>query len=59
MYAQNLSFADKQDLMSSFPNIKLCYDNIIHNKVENVTKNIDFWAQSFVSKPLIIVMEVI
>jgi len=42
MYAQNLSFADKQDLMSSFPNIKLCYDNIIHNKVENVTKNIDY-----------------
>ena len=42
MYSQNLSFADKQDLMSSFPNIKLCYDNIIHNKVENVTKNIDF-----------------
>jgi len=42
MYAQNLSFADKQDLMSSFPNIKLCYDNIIHNKVENVTKNVDY-----------------
>ena len=40
MHAQNLSYADKQDLMSSFPNIKLCYDNIIHNKVENVTKNI-------------------
>ena len=42
MYAQNLSFADKQYLMSSLPNIKLCYDNIIHNKVENVTKNIDY-----------------
>jgi hypothetical protein len=42
MYAQNLSFADKQDLMSSFPNIKLCYDNIIHNKVENGSKNIDY-----------------
>jgi hypothetical protein len=42
MYAQNLSFADKQDLMSSFPNIKLCYDNIIHNKVENCSKNIDY-----------------
>ena len=40
MHGQNLSYADKQDLMSSFPNIKLCYDNIIHNKVENVTKNI-------------------
>jgi hypothetical protein len=40
MHAQTLSYADKQDLMSSFPNIKLCYDNIIHNKVENVTKNI-------------------
>jgi len=42
MYAQNLSFADKQDLMSSFPNIKLCYDNIIHNKVENCSKNVDY-----------------
>jgi hypothetical protein len=42
MYAQNLSFADKQDLMSSFPNIKLCYDNIIHNKVENCSKNIEY-----------------
>jgi hypothetical protein len=40
MHGQNLSYADKQDLMSSFPNIKLCYDNIIHNKVENVTKNV-------------------
>jgi len=42
MHGQNLSYADKQDLMSSFPNIKLCYDNIIHNKVENVTKNIEY-----------------
>ena len=42
MHGQNLSFADKQDLMSSFPNIKLCYDNIIHNKVENCSKNIDY-----------------
>ena len=40
MRGQNLTYADKQDLMSSFPNIKLCYDNIIHNKVENVTKNV-------------------
>ena len=32
---QNLNFADKQSLISNFPNIKLCYDNVIHNKVKN------------------------
>jgi len=42
MYATNLSYLDKQELMTSFPNVKLCYDNIIHNKVENVTKNIAY-----------------
>jgi hypothetical protein len=37
---QKLSFEEKQNLLGEFPNIKLCYDNIIHNKVENLTKNI-------------------
>ena len=39
--SQNLSFEQKQDLLGNFPNIKLCYDNIIHNKVEKLT-NIDY-----------------
>ena len=33
--SQNLSFEQKQDLLGNFPNIKLCYDNIIHNKVDD------------------------
>jgi hypothetical protein len=36
------SFAEQQRLISSFPNIKLCYDNIIHNKVE-IKKNNNFY----------------
>jgi hypothetical protein len=39
---QNLNFADKQALISSFPNIKLCYDNVIHNKVE-IRKSNNFY----------------
>jgi hypothetical protein len=35
---QNLSFEQKQQVLSDLPNIKLCYDNIIHNKVEKFTK---------------------
>jgi hypothetical protein len=38
---QHLSFDMKQNLLGNFPNIKLCYDNIIHNKVEKLT-NIDY-----------------
>ena len=38
---QHLSFDTKQNLLGNFPNIKLCYDNIIHNKVEKLT-NIDY-----------------
>ena len=36
-----LSFEEKQKLLSSFPNIKLCYDNMKHNKVgyKNENKN--------------------
>ena len=36
---QNLRFEQKQKILSDLPNIKLCYDNIIHNKVGNFTKN--------------------
>jgi len=39
---QNLRFEEKQELMFSFPNIKLCYDNICHNKVERKSKHIDY-----------------
>lgn len=36
-----LSFEEKQEILSSFPNIKLCYDNMKHNKVgyKNENKN--------------------
>jgi len=37
---QKLSFEEKQNLLGNFPNIKLCYDNIIHNKVENLTTSL-------------------
>uniref|UniRef100_A0A6C0JEB6 Uncharacterized protein n=1 Tax=viral metagenome TaxID=1070528 RepID=A0A6C0JEB6_9ZZZZ len=42
-HLQNLSLVDKQEVISRFPNIKLCYDNIIHNKVEirKITINYD------------------
>ena len=33
-----LSFEEKQEVLLSFPNIKLCYDNIKHNKVNNNEK---------------------
>jgi hypothetical protein len=39
---QHLSFDMKQNLLGNFPNIKLCYDNIIHNKVEKLNTNIDY-----------------
>jgi len=36
-----LGLVEKQEIMLSFPNIKLCYDNLKHNKVDlkNETKN--------------------
>ena len=37
-----LRFEEKQEILSSFPNIKLCYDNINHNKVEKSSKNIKY-----------------
>jgi len=39
---QNLRFEEKQELLCSFPNIKLCYDNVNHNKVEKSSKNINY-----------------
>ena len=30
-----LGFEEKQEILLAFPNIKLCYDNIKHNKVYN------------------------
>ena len=39
---EHLSFEMKQNLLGNFPNIKLCYDNIIHNKVEKLNTNIDY-----------------
>jgi hypothetical protein len=36
---QYLNFEQKQLVLSGLPNMKLCYDNIIHNKVTNYTKN--------------------
>jgi hypothetical protein len=36
---QYLNFEQKQHVLSGLPNMKLCYDNIIHNKVTNYTKN--------------------
>lgn len=36
------SFEEKQELLHSFPNIKLCYDTVNHNKVNNtIINNID------------------
>jgi len=39
---QNMSFEMKQSLIGNFPNIKLCYDNMNHNKVDKLTTNIVF-----------------
>jgi len=38
----HLCFEEKQEILSSFPNIKLCYDNVNHNKVEKSLKNINY-----------------
>lgn len=38
----HLRFEEKQEILSSFPNIKLCYDNVNHNKVEKSSKNINY-----------------
>jgi hypothetical protein len=34
-----LSFEEKQELLTSFPNIKLCYDSMKHNKVDYKNEN--------------------
>jgi len=39
---QVLNYAIKQELMYNFPNIKLCYDNITHNKVDKSPLNISY-----------------
>jgi len=39
---QNLRFEEKQELLCNFPNIKLCYDNINHNKVEKSSISINY-----------------
>ena len=39
---QHLSFEMKQELLGNFPNIKLCYDNMNHNKVGKLATNIDY-----------------
>ena len=39
---QVLNYAIKQELMYNFPNIKLCYDNITHNKVDKSILNISY-----------------
>jgi hypothetical protein len=69
---QNLSFDQKQQVLSDLPNIKLCYDNIIHNKVGNFTKKIyDFcsaipcgkkcfaWFRQIGNKKVCLILELI
>jgi hypothetical protein len=37
------TFEDKESILQNFPNIKLSYENIIHNKVESVTNKYDLY----------------
>ena len=37
------TFEDKESILKNFPNIKLSYENIIHNKVESVTNKYDLY----------------
>ena len=70
---QNLRFEEKQELLCSFPNIKLCYDSVKHNKVEKSLKNITYdlccaipcgkkcfsWFTQFNGKNVCLILELI
>ena len=70
---RHLCFEEKQDILSSFPNIKLCYDNMNHNKVEKSLKNINYdlccaipcgkkcfsWFTQFNGKSVCLILELI